>query len=67
MRKTDRGIYSKVISKLLGVQFSLINQDMSQAYNDNPHEIGYGATISAPHMHAQCLELLQDYLKPGAK
>lgn len=27
--------------------------------------IGYGATISAPHMHAICLELLSDNLQPG--
>ena len=24
-------------------------------YNDNPSSIGYGATISAPHMHAFAL------------
>jgi protein-L-isoaspartate(D-aspartate) O-methyltransferase len=29
--------------------------------------IGYGETISAPHMHATCLELLRDYAKPGAR
>ncbi|KAJ3203077.1 Protein-L-isoaspartate(D-aspartate) O-methyltransferase [Clydaea vesicula] len=29
--------------------------------------IGYGATISAPHMHAFCLEAMLDYLKPGNK
>ncbi|XP_020146270.1 protein-L-isoaspartate O-methyltransferase [Aegilops tauschii subsp. strangulata] len=34
-------------------------------YTDSPMPIGYNATISAPHMHATCLELLKDYLQPG--
>lgn len=33
---------------------------------DSPQSIGYGATISAPHMHAHALELLADHLKEGA-
>jgi len=52
MRKTDRGHYSK---------------DPQQAYNDSPHSIGWNATISAPHMHAECLERVKDFLKPDAK
>jgi len=52
MRKTDRGLYSK---------------DMREAYMDVPHSIGWDVTISAPHMHAQCLELLKNHLKPGMK
>jgi len=52
MRETDRGLYSR---------------EKSVAYNDHPHPIGFGATISAPHMHAESLELLKDHLKPGAK
>eukprot|EP00871_Galdieria_phlegrea_P002250 jgi/Galph1/3025/GphlegSOOS_G1678.1 len=36
-------------------------------YEDSPQPIGYNATISAPHMHATCLELLKDHLKPGNK
>ncbi len=35
------------------------------AYMDSPQPIGYGVTISAPHMHAMCLELLKDHLKYG--
>lgn len=35
------------------------------AYLDSPMPIGYNATISAPHMHATCLELLKDHLQPG--
>lgn len=34
-------------------------------YVDSPMQIGYNATISAPHMHATCLELLERHLQPG--
>jgi hypothetical protein len=34
---------------------------------DCPVPIGYGQTISAPHMHATCLELLEPQLRPGAR
>eukprot|EP00965_Chrysotila_dentata_P224743 6194357-Pleurochrysis_carterae.AAC.1 len=30
-------------------------------------QIGWGITISAPHMHAQALEQLKDHLRPGCK
>lgn len=36
-------------------------------YMDSPQSIGYKATISAPHMHAHALELLEDQLQEGAK
>ena len=36
-------------------------------YMDSPQSIGYGVTISAPHMHAQALEVLHDHLKEGSK
>jgi len=52
MRAVDRGKYST---------------DPRQAYEDNPHGIGHGQTISAPHMHAMCLEVLKDHVVPGAK
>ena len=39
----------------------------SAAYQDAPQAIGYGATISAPHMHAACLENLKQWLQPGAR
>ncbi|XP_054730907.1 protein-L-isoaspartate(D-aspartate) O-methyltransferase isoform X1 [Anastrepha obliqua] len=35
-------------------------------YMDAPQTIGYGVTISAPHMHAFALEYLRDQLRPGA-
>lgn len=37
----------------------------SEAYQDSPQSIGYGATISAPHMHAHAIEHLLDFLGPG--
>lgn len=33
---------------------------------DHPVPIGYGETISAPHMHAEALRLLEDHCSPGA-
>lgn len=36
-------------------------------YLDSPQSIGYGVTISAPHMHAHALEMLKDHLFDGAK
>ena len=39
----------------------------SYAYIDSPQSIGYGATISAPHMHAYALEILEDKLHDGAR
>ena len=35
-------------------------------YQDSPQSIGHGATISAPHMHAHTLELLERVLCEGA-
>lgn len=37
------------------------------ALQDHPLAIGEGQTISAPHMHAICLELLEPHLQPGAR
>lgn len=39
----------------------------SYPYVDSPQRIGHGATISAPHMHAYALELLQGHLKEGSR
>lgn len=41
--------------------------DLPVAYIDAPQKLGYGATISAPHMHAHVLELLQDRLRDGGR
>jgi protein-L-isoaspartate(D-aspartate) O-methyltransferase len=36
-------------------------------YEDRPEMIGYNATISAPHMHAYCLEILEPFLNENSK
>lgn len=36
-------------------------------YEDCPQPLFSGQTISAPHMHAMCLEILENNLTPGAK
>jgi len=41
--------------------------DKKDAYYDRPQSIGYGATISAPHMHAHAAQNLIDFLQPGMK
>eukprot|EP00123_Amoebidium_parasiticum_P021240 comp6392_c0_seq1/m.2190 comp6392_c0_seq1/g.2190 ORF comp6392_c0_seq1/g.2190 comp6392_c0_seq1/m.2190 type:complete len:256 (-) comp6392_c0_seq1:87-854(-) len=56
----------RVKSAMLGVDRGHYSADHTEAYNDNPHSIGYGATISAPHMHAMCLEVLEPRLQDGA-
>eukprot|EP00775_Hariotina_reticulata_P012682 gene12682-12811_t len=56
LRAVDRGKY---INRAFA---SLVD-----AYQDHPLAIGEGQTISAPHMHAICLELLEPHLTPGAR
>jgi protein-L-isoaspartate(D-aspartate) O-methyltransferase len=53
MKKVDRGFY--------------VVRGSGNPYIDSPQGIGSGATISAPHMHAHCLEVLRPWLKPGAR
>lgn len=36
-------------------------------YIDTPQMLGFSATISAPHMHAMALQLLDKWLVPGAQ
>ena len=43
------------------------SRDTSEAYHDNPLSIDYNVTISAPHMHAYCMEWLEKKLQPGAR
>jgi protein-L-isoaspartate(D-aspartate) O-methyltransferase len=38
-----------------------------ECYEDRPLPIGAGQTISAPHMHAMCVEALERRLAPGAR
>ena len=54
-----------IIQAMLNVDRKDFSPD--SPYEDRPQSIKYNVTISAPHMHAYCLEILKDYLKPGAK
>ncbi|KAK9813887.1 hypothetical protein WJX73_003296 [Symbiochloris irregularis] len=57
MEAVDRGLFAET---------GFLNRH--RAYQDTPLRIhSSGATISAPHMHAHCLELLIDHLQPGSK
>ena len=42
-------------------------QHAASAYQDAPQRIGWGITVSAPHMHARALEELSSKLTPGAR
>ncbi|KAF6157519.1 hypothetical protein GIB67_004457 [Kingdonia uniflora] len=61
------GIFkSKKVGKVMeAVDRKPFVPDGNPPYVDSPIEIGYNATISAPHMHATCLQLLEDNLQPG--
>lgn len=43
------------------------NYSPHNPYMDAPQGIGFGATISAPHMHAFVLEALKDHLLHGTR
>ncbi|CAI9280464.1 unnamed protein product [Lactuca saligna] len=59
-------IQSKKVSEVMEtVDRALFVPDGSSAYEDSPMQIGFNATISAPHMHATCLQLLEKNLQPG--
>ncbi|TKY73579.1 Protein-L-isoaspartate O-methyltransferase 1 [Spatholobus suberectus] len=56
---------SKVAEVMVTVDRALFVPDGAAPYDDSPMAIGYNATISAPHMHAMCLQLLEENLRPG--
>ncbi|XVF49740.1 hypothetical protein PTKIN_Ptkin04bG0037800 [Pterospermum kingtungense] len=59
-------ISSKKVAEVIEtIDRALFVPDASSAYIDSPMPIGYNATISAPHMHATCLQLLEENLQPG--
>ncbi|KAL5748228.1 hypothetical protein ACOSQ2_025525 [Xanthoceras sorbifolium] len=59
-------IKSKKVAEVMGtIDRALFVPDGTPAYVDTPMAIGYNATISAPHMHATCLQLLAENLQPG--
>ena len=58
---------SKVAEVMEAVDRGLFEPPGGSPYFDSPMPIGYNATISAPHMHAACLELLEKNLQPGMR
>jgi len=58
---------SRVAEALKKVDRANYVVDKRDAYRDAPQSIGYGATISAPHMHAAAAENLLPFLQPGMK
>lgn len=64
----ERIFFLRTKSELPYKPFDCIKQKIrssSPQYQDTPISIGHGATISAPHMHALCLELLSSRLVSG--
>ncbi|CAI8609817.1 unnamed protein product [Vicia faba] len=55
----------KVVQVMEIIDRGLFVPNGVQPYIDSPFAIGYNATISAPHMHAACLQLLENHLQPG--
>ncbi|KAN0082097.1 Protein-L-isoaspartate(D-aspartate) O-methyltransferase [Elaphomyces granulatus] len=55
----------RVKKAMLGVDRA--NYALSNPYDDSPQPIGYGATISAPHMHGYACEYLIDFLHPSSR
>jgi protein-L-isoaspartate(D-aspartate) O-methyltransferase len=55
----------KVAEVIENIDRGLFVPNGVQPYIDSPMAIGYNVTISAPHMHATCLQLLENYLQPG--
>lgn len=55
----------KVVEVMQNIDRALFVPEGTPPYIDSPMSIGYNVTISAPHMHAMCLELLEDKLQPG--
>lgn len=59
-------IRSKKVTEVMEtIDRALFVPEGTPPYVDSPMQIGYNATISAPHMHATCLQLLEENLKPG--
>ncbi|KAI6170780.1 Protein-L-isoaspartate O-methyltransferase [Aphelenchoides bicaudatus] len=63
---SETGVFSS--EKVREVMISVDRADFCSGnpYHDSPQTIGYGATISAPHMHAMALEGLLDVIKPDS-
>ncbi|KGN63519.1 protein-L-isoaspartate O-methyltransferase 1 isoform X1 [Cucumis sativus] len=61
-------VRSKRVSEVMeSIDRAFFVPDDVPPYVDTPVPIGYNATISAPHMHATCLQLLEKHLQPGMR
>jgi protein-L-isoaspartate(D-aspartate) O-methyltransferase len=60
-----RRVYDAMLAVDRGLFMPSKSVPAAVAYQDSPQALGFGATISAPHMHAMCLELLSNQLEPG--
>lgn len=56
----------RVREALAGVDRKFFCQREPGCYDDNPQRIGWGITISAPHMHVMALEMMLPKLTPGS-
>lgn len=65
LQKNGRITTPKVAEAMDQIDRGIFVPEGESPYMDYPVPIGYNATISAPHMHAICLELLKDHLQPG--
>ncbi|XP_030745518.1 protein-L-isoaspartate(D-aspartate) O-methyltransferase isoform X1 [Sitophilus oryzae] len=64
--KTNGIIQSDVVEQAM-LSVDRANYCKNNSYMDAPQSIGFGVTISAPHMHAHALELLKDQLVNGTR
>ncbi|KAI4463030.1 protein-l-isoaspartate o-methyltransferase [Holotrichia oblita] len=63
----DNGVIKSETVENAMAQVDRGNYSPRNPYMDAPQGIGYGVTISAPHMHAHALELLKEKLQPGER
>lgn len=71
-RELIENLYTSKLIKNERVKNAMLDVDRAHyapanAYLDSPQLIGYGATISAPHMHGHACEYLMDFLHPGSR
>ena len=65
---SEKIVKSKMVEKAMkAVNRQDFCPEPELAFIDSPQRIGYGATISAPHMHAYALEWLRPYIKEDGR
>lgn len=66
MRQSSLITSARVAAAMSAVDRAHYVPNPRAAYQDSPQPIGFGATISAPHMHAHAAENLLPFLHPAA-